>query len=1016
MESPKIPQNEESRLQALREYHILDTLPEERFDRLTRLAQQIFNVDIALVSLIDADRQWFKSKQGLDACETDREISFCGHAILERDIFHIPNALNDPRFADNPLVTGAPNIRFYAGAPLRPDGENSVGTLCIIDSNARMLSIKEQRILRDLADSVEREIAQLQQNYQHQALLALTQISSLLDPDYAQLLSKGLSIAQEFLGMSQALINRMRDQQLETLICTGTPCGKLQSHKSRSPVFDPSCQSLRPFYIENDQLSLIPDLKKSPYADIGNQSPLKIGSYIGVPIKFRGEAYGNLVFISQEARVPNYFSKVEIEFIQLFSEWVHSKIHEWELDQSLKLQQNLAKAISHAQERFIHGQDQSKGFQGLLHDILALGDCQFGFIGEILEDKSGDPFVKTFAIETIQSGATVDITAPNVDELGQKTERLNEDKFAQRIEQKIDIKPQNDIFTAAIRSNSVVIDNAVSDRKAFANFVPHDLEIHNFLAIPIHYNDQRIAMIGLANRPFGFQDSFIQFLDPILLTIGQLVQANRVQVQHTESERRLADIIKGTNIGTWEWNVQTGESSFNQRWAEIIGYSIEELSPTDISTWTRFAHPDDLKKSSELLQKHFDGELDYYEAINRMRHKDGHWVWILDRGCLVSRTADGKPLMMSGSHADISKQKEADAKLAKAYDLLEQSNTIARIGTWEIDLQSSTLQWSKVTKEIYEVPDDFVCTIHQTAQFYPNEKDQHTIQQLIQRAINQGISFDTELSILTYHKKERWVRIVGMSKFHDDVCERVYGTIQDISERKRVERMKDEFISTVSHELRTPLTSISGSLGLMVNGVMGAIPDKISSMLQIAYKNSQRLSFLINDLLDMEKILAGKLSFAMETQALAPLLQNAVESNLGAGIERMISIAIDNPHQEIRIHIDTQRLQQVLSNVISNAIKYSPNHGHIQITVSRQDKQVRITVRDQGPGIPLAFQTQIFKKFAQADSSDTRQRGGTGLGLAISKELIEAMHGKLSFSSVYGEGASFYIDLPIQET
>lgn len=1014
MESPKIPQNEESRLQALREYHILDTLPEERFDRLTRLAQQIFNVDIAIVSLIDTDRQWFKSKQGLDACETDREISFCGHAILERDIFHIPNALNDPRFVDNPLVTGAPNIRFYAGAPLRPDGENSVGTLCIIDSKARMLSIKEQRILRDLADSVEREIAQLQQNYQHQALLALTQISSLHDPDYAQLLSKGLSIAQEFLGMSHALINRMRDQQLENLICTCTPCGKLQSPESRSQVIDPNWQSLRPFYIENDQLCLIPDLQKSSYSDFGNQSPLRIGSYIGVPIKFRGQAYGNLVFISGEARVPNYFSKVEIEFIQLFAEWVHSKIHEWELDQSLKLQQNLAKAISRAQERFIHGQDQSKGFQGLLHDILALGECQFGFIGEILEDKSGDPFVKTFAIETIQSEHAHNTTTHLVRKPEQKTEGKNAYSFEQRIN--IDIRPQNDIFTAAIRSNTVVIDNAVSDRKVFASFVPNDLVINNFLAIPIQYNEQRIAMIGLANRPFGFHDSFIQFLDPILLTIGQLVQANRVQVQHTESERRLADIIKGTNIGTWEWNVQTGESSFNQRWAEIIGYSIEELSPTDITTWTKFAHPDDLKKSNELLQKHFDGELDYYEAINRMRHKDGHWVWILDRGCLVSRTADGKPLMMSGSHADISKQKEADAKLANAYDLLEQSNTIARIGTWEIDLQRSTLQWSKVTKEIYEVPDDFVCAIDQYAQFYPNEKDQHAIQQLIQRAINQGISFDTELAILTYQKKERWIRIVGMSKFHDAVCERVYGTIQDISERKHVERMKDEFISTVSHELRTPLTSISGALGLMVNGVMGAIPEKISSMLQIAHKNSQRLSFLINDLLDMEKILAGKLSFTMELQLLAPLLQNAVESNLGAGIERMISIAIDNPHQEIQIRIDTQRLQQVLSNLISNAIKYSPNHGHIQISVLRQDRQVRIVVRDQGPGIPIAFQSQIFQKFAQADSSDTRQRGGTGLGLAISKELIEAMHGKLSFSSVYGEGASFYIDLPIHTT
>uniref|UniRef100_UPI00375295F2 sensor histidine kinase n=1 Tax=Undibacterium sp. TaxID=1914977 RepID=UPI00375295F2 len=250
-------------------------------------------------------------------------------------------------------------------------------------------------------------------------------------------------------------------------------------------------------------------------------------------------------------------------------------------------------------------------------------------------------------------------------------------------------------------------------------------------------------------------------------------------------------------------------------------------------------------------------------------------------------------------------------------------------------------------------------------------------------------------------------------QFQQDRCERLYGTIQDISERKRIDKMKDEFISTVSHELRTPLTSISGALALMANGVMGDIPEKFKTMLQIAQKNSQRLSVLINDLLDMEKVSAGELQFKIETLSLAPILQAALESNMATGIERMISMAIDNPYPALAIAIDAQRLLQVLSNLLSNAIKYSPNHGHIQITVQMIDDKVRIAVKDQGPGIPAEFQSRMFHKFAQADSSDTRQRGGTGLGLAISKELIEAMQGKLHFSSIYGEGACFYVDLPI---
>lgn len=162
MIEPGIPLNEALRLTTLRSMNVLDTPAEERFDRVTRLAKRMFRVSTALVSIVDEDRQWFKSKQGLDACETPRNISFCGHAILGDDIFLITNALEDPRFADNPLVTGAPHVRFYAGCPLRaPDG-SKVGTLCILDSVQHEFGQDDATALRDLAAMVEDELAAFQ--------------------------------------------------------------------------------------------------------------------------------------------------------------------------------------------------------------------------------------------------------------------------------------------------------------------------------------------------------------------------------------------------------------------------------------------------------------------------------------------------------------------------------------------------------------------------------------------------------------------------------------------------------------------------------------------------------------------------------------------------------------------------------------------------------------------------------------------------------------------------------------
>lgn len=162
MKAPLIPIDEEERLSQLRSLAILDTPPEERFDRVTRMARRLFSVPIALVSLVDENRQWFKSCFGLDASETDRRISFCGHAILNTGALVIEDALQDERFADNPLVTGEPNIRFYAGHPLRTMSGQAMGTLCIIDREPRTFGEEDLAMLSDLAGMVEREMLAVQ--------------------------------------------------------------------------------------------------------------------------------------------------------------------------------------------------------------------------------------------------------------------------------------------------------------------------------------------------------------------------------------------------------------------------------------------------------------------------------------------------------------------------------------------------------------------------------------------------------------------------------------------------------------------------------------------------------------------------------------------------------------------------------------------------------------------------------------------------------------------------------------
>jgi PAS domain S-box-containing protein len=236
--------------------------------------------------------------------------------------------------------------------------------------------------------------------------------------------------------------------------------------------------------------------------------------------------------------------------------------------------------------------------------------------------------------------------------------------------------------------------------------------------------------------------------------------------------------------------------------------------------------------------------------------------------------------------------------------------------------------------------------------------------------------------------------------------------IRDISVRRKTERLKDEFVATVSHELRTPLTSISGSLGLLAGQWASKLPESAARLLTIAHTNSQRLARLLNDILDIEKLESGRVVFNLSKVAVRSLVESAIEDNRGFAGSYGVQVGLDTGSADLDVNADPDRLAQVITNLLSNAIKFSPADAEVLVAVGSNAGNVRITVRDHGPGVPIEFKPHIFEKFSQADATNTRQKGGTGLGLSIVKQIVERLGGKIGFDDAPGGGAVFYVDLP----
>ena len=503
------------------------------------------------------------------------------------------------------------------------------------------------------------------------------------------------------------------------------------------------------------------------------------------------------------------------------------------------------------------------------------------------------------------------------------------------------------------------------------------------------------------------------------------------------AKRRLRDVIEGSQFGTWEWSIPAGHQRVNERWAEMMGYEHADVDPMSYEVWERLVHPDDLDRVVKNIEVCLTGHEDTYEAEYRLRHKDGHWLWVMDRGRVFGRQANGAAEFMAGVQIDLSEQKAREDALILAKTALEREmadrevaenrfRDIAAVSGewfWELD-QNLRISFVSHTESL--------AAVGITAQNLMG----YTFKERI--AANPGAkesgNWDQLFATLEAHKPFRdfichapirpnqpvnWLRMSGTPVFdaagnftgYRGVGANVTEFYTAKARAEAANQAKSMFLANMSHEIRTPLNGVLGMAELLDSALSD--PDH-KRMIGTIRDSGEALLNILNDILDMSKIEAGKLE--LEARPFLPtVLAERVEDlhSLHAEEKGLTFEFLTGSGAELPRIGDQHRVRQILHNLVSNAIKFT-EQGEVTAKLSgKKDKPLIIEVTDTGIGMSPEQVAHLYEDFSQADSSVTRRFGGTGLGMAITRTLVDMMGGKISVESTLGKGTTIKVSLPL---
>ncbi len=532
--------------------------------------------------------------------------------------------------------------------------------------------------------------------------------------------------------------------------------------------------------------------------------------------------------------------------------------------------------------------------------------------------------------------------------------------------------------------------------------------------------DGQVRWMSMLAKSDGFNEQTTQ---DILITGAMLDITERKQMELAlrVNEERYAILSSSTTDGVWDWDLNTNQVYFSPRWKSMLGYANDELNDA-LSSWQDRVHPDDLRTAMAAVIACVEGKEAYYENIHRLQHKEGHWLWILDRGVVI-RDDQGHPYRMIGTHADITRLKKTeDALLQRDEELVaifslspdgiltfsdnDQIKSVnpafsAMVGVEKTDLIGmSAKQFEKFLYDITEHHPHHVKLAASDSQIYFIDLKKLESHPLYNANQFQGESKDKPRASSHYrilNRTERQLKNSGINKV-------IY--FRDITVESEIDRMKSQFLSTAAHELRTPMASVFGFSELLLARSYDA--ETTRELITTIHGQSDSLVKMLNQLLDLARIESRMgLDFEFETQSLWPIIHRAISELMMPGDER--AVICDEPEKVYWVYVDADKLRQVITNVLSNAYKYSPQGGEIRLrlldsTPEQTVKCVGIEISDQGLGMTKEQLQHIYERFWRAD--DSGEIPGTGLGMSLVKEIMDIHQGAVEVRSTPVQGTT----------